>query len=107
MNKFVHVMPIDDVISHEGTPDCVCGPGGQIVSAVDLIEEADGWIHDEEPDDSPDYDLEDADRDAGDAGDWAVADEEPDTGEPRLPVCIIYHHYALRPCHEWEASPEL
>ncbi|GAA0364849.1 hypothetical protein GCM10009530_13220 [Microbispora corallina] len=40
MDRFVHVMPLDDVISHEGTPRCVCGPGGQPVTAVDLGEQA-------------------------------------------------------------------
>ncbi|WP_066943158.1 hypothetical protein [Microtetraspora fusca] len=34
MANFVHVMPLDDVISHEGSPDCVCGPGGQQVETL-------------------------------------------------------------------------
>ncbi len=61
MASFVHVMPLDDVISHEGTPDCVCGPGGDAVQIV----------------------------------------------ETREPIGMIYHHHAIRPCHQWEASPEL
>ncbi|MEW9529939.1 hypothetical protein [Microbispora sp. NPDC049125] len=36
MERFVHVMPLDDVIGHEGTPSCVCGPGGQPVTAAEL-----------------------------------------------------------------------
>jgi hypothetical protein len=40
MNRFVHVMPLDDVIGHEGSPHCICGPGGEAVTAVDLGETA-------------------------------------------------------------------
>jgi hypothetical protein len=118
MNKFVHVMPLDDVVSHEGTPDCVCGPAGQIVSAVELLEDPDldGVV---DPDDLTDSDgrglLDGADSVGAGAGDWEQADgleqaddDEGPEGDPRLAACIIiYHHYALRPCHEWEASPEL
>ncbi|GAA4583217.1 hypothetical protein GCM10023194_19930 [Planotetraspora phitsanulokensis] len=117
MNKFVHVMPLDDVISHEGTPDCICGPAGQIVSAADLLEDPDldgvvdaddltGFEDEDLPDGaySPDTGADDWDR--ADGLEQADDDEGPE-GDPRLAVCIIiYHHYALRPCHEWEASPE-
>jgi hypothetical protein len=58
--KFVHVLPLDDIISHEGSPDCVCGPGGAAVEAA----------------------------------------------ATRRPMGLIYHHHAVIPCHEWEASAE-
>lgn len=38
MDRFVHVMPLDDVIGHEGSPNCVCGPGSEPVTAADLGE---------------------------------------------------------------------
>ncbi|GII54829.1 hypothetical protein Pth03_32180 [Planotetraspora thailandica] len=108
MNRFVHVMPLDDVITHEGTPDCICGPGGQIVSAVDLMDQTDDWLHAEETDDSSDHHAEAWEDE--DSGDWPADEERPgeelETGDSLL-VCVVYHHYALRPCHEWEASPEL
>ncbi|WP_204285096.1 hypothetical protein [Microbispora amethystogenes] len=80
MDRFVHVMPIDDVIDHEGSPGCVCGPGGQSVTAADIGE----------PAPSP-------------AVDTAV-DAMP--GWPQPAIGMIYHHYALSHCREWEAVPE-
>lgn len=77
MDRFVHVIPLDDVIDHEGTPDCVCGPGGQPVTAADLGEPAP-----------------------------ATESEVPPLGWSRPAVGVIYHHYALSPCREWEAVPE-
>ncbi|MBO4271010.1 hypothetical protein [Microbispora triticiradicis] len=76
MDRFVHVMPLDDVIDHEGSPGCVCGPGGQPVTAADIGEPA-----------SPP------------AGDGMPGWSLPAVG-------MIYHHYALSPCREWEAVPE-
>ncbi|TLP54584.1 hypothetical protein [Microbispora triticiradicis] len=76
MDRFVHVMPLDDVIDHEGSPGCVCGPGGQSVTAADIGEPA-----------SP-------------------PDDDAMPGWSRPAVGMIYHHYALSPCREWEAVPE-
>ncbi|WP_327046998.1 hypothetical protein OG320_03615 [Microbispora sp. NBC_01189] len=84
MDRFVHVMPIDDVIGHEGSPGCVCGPGGQSVSAADIGE----------PAPPP----------AGDTAGDAAGDAMP--GWPQPAIGMIYHHYALSPCREWEAVPE-
>jgi hypothetical protein len=36
----MHVMPVDDVISHEANEDCVCGPR---VRRMDTPE-GDGWL---------------------------------------------------------------
>ncbi|MFC0861472.1 hypothetical protein ACFHYQ_04085 [Sphaerimonospora cavernae] len=72
MDRFVHVIPLDDVISHEGTPHCVCGPGGEPVTATDL-------------DDSDNMGLG-----------WS----SPTIG-------VIYRHYSLTPCRQWEAVPEV
>ncbi len=76
MDRFVHVMPLDDVIDHEGSPGCVCGPGGQSVTAADIGEPA-----------SP-------------------PDDDAMPGWSRPAVGMIYHHYALSHCREWEAVPE-
>ncbi|WP_405086331.1 hypothetical protein [Microbispora sp. NBC_01389] len=84
MDRFVHVMPIDDVIGHEGSPGCVCGPGGQSVSAADIGE----------PAPPP----------AGDTAGDTAGDAMP--GWPQPAIGMIYHHYALSPCREWEAVPE-
>lgn len=35
----VHVLPLNDLIDHETSEDCVCGPEVELVSAVD-----DGWL---------------------------------------------------------------
>lgn len=77
MDRFVHVMPLDDAIDHEGSPECVCGPAGQPVTAADLGEPVP--------------------RTDGDT----VA-----LGWSRPAVGVIYQHHALRLCHEWEAVPE-
>ncbi|WP_432924482.1 hypothetical protein ACQPZZ_29670 [Microbispora sp. CA-135349] len=77
MDRFVHVMPLDDVIDHEGNPECVCGPGGQPVTAADLGET-----------------VPYTDRDTVALG-WS-----------RPAVGVIYQHHALSPCREWEAIPE-
>ncbi|MGW5265449.1 hypothetical protein ACWEQG_31135 [Microbispora sp. NPDC004025] len=77
MDRFVHVMPLDDVIDHEGNPECVCGPGGQPVTAADLGEP-----------------IPYTDRDTVALG-WS-----------RPAVGVIYQHHALSPCREWEAIPE-
>ncbi|MCT9931094.1 hypothetical protein N5079_12795 [Planotetraspora sp. A-T 1434] len=101
MDRFVHVMPLDDVIRHEGTPDCVCGPGGQAVSALDVMDESggiDGW---DGIDDAHGVDGPDGIDGQGDV--WPAVE----AGGPHLAVGMIYHHYPLRPCHEWEACPEL
>ncbi|WP_449065125.1 hypothetical protein [Planomonospora algeriensis] len=34
MHKVVHIRPVDDVISHEETADCLCGPAGEGVYAA-------------------------------------------------------------------------
>ncbi|GAA0377260.1 hypothetical protein Acor_30610 [Acrocarpospora corrugata] len=64
MSKFVHVLPTDDVIPHEGTPDCVCGPYSQSIELRGNL-----------------------------------------TGQG--PVAVLYRHYAVVPCRNWEASPEI
>ncbi|WP_214107736.1 hypothetical protein [Acrocarpospora catenulata] len=63
MSRFVHVLPMDDVIPHEGTPDCVCGP---YTEAIELR-----------------------------------APNGPG------PVAVLYRHYAVIPCRDWEAAPEV
>jgi hypothetical protein len=35
----IHVLPLDDLIEHEQSEDCVCGPDVELVSAVN-----DGWL---------------------------------------------------------------
>jgi hypothetical protein len=75
MERFVHVIPLDDVIAHEETPRSVCGPGCEAVTAVDL-------------------------------GEPAAAADRIALGWPAPAVGLIYHHYALQPCHRWEAVPE-
>ncbi|MEZ0076681.1 hypothetical protein [Planotetraspora sp. GP83] len=108
MDRFVHVMPLDDVIRHEGTPDCVCGPGGQAVSALDVMDGSggsdgsDGWDGWDGMDSADGIDGPDGIDDHRDDV-WPVVE----AGGPHLAVGMIYHHYPLRPCHEWEASPEL
>ncbi|MBX6385828.1 MAG: hypothetical protein IRZ07_23125 [Microbispora sp.] len=75
MDRFVHVMPLDDVIDHEGSPQCVCGPDGRPVTAADL-------------------------------GEPAPRTDTIAPGWSRPAVGVIYQHFALRPCSEWEAIPE-
>ncbi|MBP2706626.1 hypothetical protein JOL79_22720 [Microbispora sp. RL4-1S] len=77
MDRFVHVMPLDDVIGHEGSPGCVCGPGGEPVTAGDLGEPVT----------------------AGDP-------DSPGPGWARPAVGVIYHHHALIPCLDWQAVAE-
>ncbi|WP_169950668.1 hypothetical protein [Microbispora sp. H11081] len=77
MDRFVHVMPLDDVIGHEGSPRCVCGPGGEPVTTADLGEP-----------------VARADGDTIAPG-WS-----------RPVVGVVYRHHALSPCREWEAVPE-
>ncbi|WP_283137431.1 hypothetical protein [Rhizohabitans arisaemae] len=55
----VHVMPLGDVVAHEGTPECVCGPGDEVVQINSAAAQ----------------------------------------------VGMIFHHYALQPCTEWEVFP--
>ncbi|GIH62044.1 hypothetical protein [Microbispora siamensis] len=77
MDRFVHVMPLDDVIDHEGSPECVCGPGGQPVTATDLGEPVPPG-----------------------EGETVIL------GWPQPAVGVIYQHHPLSPCRQWEAIPE-
>ncbi|MEU4570984.1 hypothetical protein [Nonomuraea sp. NPDC023979] len=33
VHKVVHIRPLDDVVGHERSPDCLCGPAGEGVYA--------------------------------------------------------------------------
>lgn len=37
----VHLMPVDDLIAHEASDDCACGPGSECVTEEG---ERDNWL---------------------------------------------------------------
>ncbi len=39
MTQIIHVLPLNDLIEHEESEDCPCGPDVELVSALN-----DGWV---------------------------------------------------------------